>query len=191
MNPKMLSVLTRLPNDELLARVRLLAKREREATASLIAHLAELDQRRLYLAEGHSSLFSYCTEALHFSEPAAYRRIKAARMVRSFPVILELLEQGSVNLATLDLLAAHLTEENHREVLNEAGYKSKRQVEELCARLSPQPAIPSSVRKLPIATHSNILSTQDAAATSNRPNDEDQRSESRALPSLTFGSHQP
>ena len=71
MNAKMLSLIAQLPNNELLARVKQLAEREHEATASLIAHLAELDQRRLYLGEGYSSLFSYCTQVLHLSEPAA------------------------------------------------------------------------------------------------------------------------
>jgi hypothetical protein len=38
----------------------------------LIAMLGELDSRRLYLAEGYSSLFTYCTQCLRLSEHAAY-----------------------------------------------------------------------------------------------------------------------
>ena len=72
MDPKILSAVNQLSNDELLKRVKNLAEREREATASLIAHFAELDERRLYLAEGYSSLFTYCTQVLHLSEHAAY-----------------------------------------------------------------------------------------------------------------------
>ena len=41
------------------------------------------------------------------------------------------------------MLVPHLTEQNHREVLAQAAGKSKRGVEELVARLSPQPAVPS------------------------------------------------
>jgi hypothetical protein len=191
MNPKVLSVVTQLSNDELLTRLRHLAEREREATATLIAHLAELDQRRLYLAEGYSSLFSYCTEVLHLSEPAAYRRIKAARLVRRFPVILELLEQGSVNLTTVDLLEAHLTRENHTEILKEARHKSKRQVEQLCARLYPQPAVPSSIRKLPTGTHSAISPARHETAINRQPGDNGQSAESSALSSLAFVPQQP
>ncbi len=62
--------------------------REREATAALIAALGELDARRLYLAEGCSSLFTYCTQVLHLSEHAAYGRIEAARAARKWPVVL-------------------------------------------------------------------------------------------------------
>jgi hypothetical protein len=190
MNPKMFSIVTQLSNDELLARVRLLAEREREATASLIAYLAELDHRRLYLAEGYSSLFSYCTEVLHLSEPAAYRRIKAARIFRRFPAIMELLEQGSINLTTVDLLAAHLTQENHRELLEEARHQSKRQVEELCARLHPQPAVPSSVRKLPIS-HTGAALAQHKPSVTHQPGDDGQGAESPASLPLVLVSHQP
>ena len=166
----MLSSVVHLSNHELLARVKHLAEREREATASLIAHLAELDKRRLYLAEGCSSLFTYCTQVLHLSEHAAYGRIEAARMVRRFPVILEMLEVGSVNLTTVGLLAAHLTQENHREVLDMARHKSKRQVEELLARLRPQPPVPSSIRRLPTASHTVASPpAQQEAAASTQP----------------------
>lgn len=149
MDPTILSSVARLSNQELLARVKHLAARERDATASLVAHPAELDERRLYLAEGYSSLFTYCTQVLHLSEHAAYGRIEAARIVRKFPIILEMLEQGSVNLTTVGLLAAHLTRENHQEILDMTRHKSKRQVEELLARLCPQQPVPSIIRRLP------------------------------------------
>jgi len=53
-----------LSDRDLLAEVKTLAGRERRATAQLIASLAELDARRLYLGEGCSSLFTYCTRVL-------------------------------------------------------------------------------------------------------------------------------
>src|SRR5687767_8641493 len=98
MDTKTLSSVAQLANAELLTRVKHLAECERAATATLIAHLSELDKRRLYLAEGYSSLFTYCTQVLCLSEHAAYGRIEAARIVQRFPVILEMLEQGSLNL---------------------------------------------------------------------------------------------
>jgi 5-methylcytosine-specific restriction endonuclease McrA len=156
MDTKMLSSVVHLSNDELLARVKQLAGREREFTASLIAHLTELDERRLYLAEGYSSLFTYCTQELRLSEHAAYGRIEAARLIRKFPVLLEMLEHGSVNLTTVCLLAGHLTSENHQEVLEQARYKSKREVEEFLARLHPQPPVSSTIRRLPTPSHITV-----------------------------------
>lgn len=144
-----LSTLRRLSDEELVARVKGLAARERAATAQLVAHLAELDTRDIHLRAGYSSLFIYCRDALHLSEHEAYNRIEAARAVRRFPVILQLLEGGSVNLTTVRLLAPHLTPENHRQVLESARGKRKARVEEIVARLSPRPDVPSSLRKLP------------------------------------------
>src|ERR687892_1363688 len=150
---------SQLSDADLLAAVPRLAARERDATVALIAHLAELDARRLYLAEGCSSLFTYCTQVLHLSEHAAYGRIEAARAVRRYPVLLEQLTDGSVTLTTVGLLTAHLTPENHRELLERARHKSKREVEELVARLRPQPPVPSAVRRLPTASRTTAPPT--------------------------------
>jgi hypothetical protein len=62
-----------------------------------------------------------------------------------------MLGEGALSLATVRLLASHLTAENHQELLAAAAGKSKRQVEELLVRYFPQPDVPDSVRKLPAA----------------------------------------
>jgi hypothetical protein len=126
-----------------------LAERERHATADVIAALMEIDERRLYLGEGYSSMFSYCTLGLRFSEHAAYGRIEAARAARRFPVILDLFAKGALTLTSVDLLKSHLTAENHSDLLAAARHKSKREVQQLVATICPLPAVPSSVRKLP------------------------------------------
>ena len=141
-----------LTNEQLLADVATVASREREATARLIVLLAELDVRKLYLSEGYSSRFTFCTRRLRLSEHAAYNRIEAARAARRFPVIVELLAAGAVTLTTIRLLASHLTTDNHQRVLAAAQHRSKREVEEQIAVLQPLPPVPSSVRKLPERT---------------------------------------
>jgi hypothetical protein len=148
MNTQLASIAA-LSDTRLLAQVKHLAQHEREATAKLVAHLAVLDERRLYLGEGCASLFTYCTRVLHLSEGAAYGRIQAARAARRFPVVLEKLTDGRLNLTNLRLLAPHLTEANHVDLLAAAEYKSKREIEELVARLRPQPDARSSIRRLP------------------------------------------
>src|SRR5438309_11051082 len=90
-----------LTDRQLLAHVKTLAASEREATANLIASLAELDERRLYLGEGFPSLFAYCTQALHLSEHAAYNRIEAARAARKWPVIFQMIADGSVTVTAV------------------------------------------------------------------------------------------
>ena len=94
-------------------------------------------------------MFAYCTRVLHLAEHAAYNRIEAARTARRFPAILSLLADGHIHLSTVRLLAPHLTDVNHQDVLREALHKSKRDVEELVARLRPRPDATSSIRKVP------------------------------------------
>ena len=96
--------LRRLSNKELLARVHSLAQKERQASACLIAHLAELESRELYLPEGCSSMFTYCTQILRFSEQEAYARIRAGRVAARFPVVLDRLADGSLNMTAVVLL---------------------------------------------------------------------------------------
>jgi hypothetical protein len=138
-----------LSDAELAAEVKRLAGCERETTAALIRHLAEFDARRLYLGAGFSSLFTYCTEVLRLSEHEAYNRIVAARVGRRFPIVRDMLGEGSLNLTSVRLLGPHLTGDNHKALLAAASGKSRRQVEELIARHFPQPDVPCSVRKLP------------------------------------------
>ena len=138
-----------LSNDALAAEMQRFVQCERKATADLVAHLAEFERRGLHLAAGFPSLFAYCCEVLRLTEHETYHRIAAARVVRRFPVVLDLLHTRSLNVTTVELLAKHLTPENHEELLAEASGLSKRAVDELVARRFPQPDTPSSVRKVP------------------------------------------
>jgi hypothetical protein len=152
MNTNMFALASGLSDHDLLDRLATLAGNERETSAELVAHLSVLDARpSLYAARGHGSLFSYCTQTLRLSEDAACNRIDAARACRRFPVILDRLASGAVSLTTVRMLRPHLTPENHEAVLAEASGRSRQDVLELIARLSPGPDVPSSVRKLPSA----------------------------------------
>src|SRR5262249_49471236 len=125
MKTELLTITARLSDQQLIAQVIELARHEREATVSLVAHLAEFGARKLYLGEGCATLFSYCTEVLQLSEHETYLRITAARLSRRFPVILDRLESGALNLTTLKLLRKVLTAENHVRLLATAEHRSK------------------------------------------------------------------
>jgi hypothetical protein len=181
-----------LTDRALIAETRRLTERERHATADVIAALMELDARKLYLGEGCSSLFAYCTQVLLMSEHAAYSRIEAARAAQRFPVILDHLADGSLTLTAVGLLAAHLTSENHGALLVAARHKSKRDVEHIVAVLRPLPAVPSSVRKLPAAKSIEAtappvvgcLPAADPPAPAQSPASAEQRSAAPTLPSI-------
>src|SRR5690606_26302565 len=72
-----------------------------------------------------------------------------ARAARKWPVMLDMLADGSLHLTAVALLRRHLTIDNHLELLAAARHRTKREVEEIIAALQPQPAVPSTVRKLP------------------------------------------
>ena len=154
---EILCSLRHLTDQELEARLKSLAGRERDATAQLVAHLAELDTRDLHLRAGYGSLFAYCRDALKLSEAEAYNRIEAARAARRFPLVLVLLGSGAVNLTTVRLLAPHLTFENHRLVLDSARGKARPEVEALVARLAPRPDAAASLRRLPPPREGGVL----------------------------------
>ena len=71
-----------------------LAARSREPSAELIAHLVELERRRLHLACGFKSLFGNCRRVLHCSEAGSYDRMQAAHAARRYPVVVPMLAEG-------------------------------------------------------------------------------------------------
>ncbi|HXK17090.1 MAG TPA: HNH endonuclease signature motif containing protein [Polyangiaceae bacterium] len=117
--------------------------------ARVVAHLAEMDARRLTLIGGQS-LFEYCRARLGFSESEAWYRICAARTARRFPVVFVLLEHRELHLTAIALVAKYLTEENHLELLAEVRGKTKRQILELLVRWFPKADVASSLRKLSV-----------------------------------------
>ena len=145
----MMTLASHMTDKDLTAAVMRLAQNEREATASLIVHLAEFDTRRLYEGAGFSSLFKYCRAVLHLSEGATYLRIESARAARRYAVIVDMLIAGALSPTTARLLSRHLTPENHEALLEDARWKGRRDVEALLARRFPKPDVTASVRKLP------------------------------------------
>ncbi len=142
-------VVESLSSSDLRSATQELVRRSYGVEAALLVHLGEIDERKLYLDWAFSSMFAFCVGELGFSEDVACNRINVARAARCMPVILEAVRSGQVHLAGLRLLAPHLTTENQEKVLAEAAGKSKREIEELVARLWPQPPVPTVVRKLP------------------------------------------
>src|SRR5688572_6417770 len=103
----------------LLAALATLIADDRRTTAALLAHLAEVDARKLYLPAACSSMHAYCTRVLHLAEDAAYKRIRAARAARRFPILFEAIADGRLHLGGVVLLAPHLTDDNVDELVVE------------------------------------------------------------------------
>lgn len=142
------SLVAALSGSDLLAKTRELARESCSVEAELVVHLGEIDERKLYLECAFPSMLAFCVEELGFSEDAAYYRIHVARAGRRIPEIIEAIRSGKLHLAGARMLAPHLTPENHVEVLAAAAGKSKRQIEEIVARVAPQPDVPAFVCKV-------------------------------------------
>ena len=117
--------------------------------ARIIAHIAEVEERKIHAKDGSPSLFDYCVRQLGLSESEAFHRLTAARIARRFPVVFAMIERREIHLTAVCLLRDYLTPENHLELLAEASRKTKLQVQELLARRFPRPDVRSYVRKLP------------------------------------------
>ncbi len=178
------STLEFVSDDELLRRLVEILGQSRRVEADLVAHLGEVDARRLF-ARAVPSMFAYATEILHLSEAEAYLRIAAARASREHPILLTMLEDGRLHLTAVAKLAPHLTPENRDRLLERAAHRTKRQVEELIAELAPRPDVPAVMRKLPSrpvgptsrtpATDSSIAGREGEGARQLRPDEVGER----------------
>src|SRR5438034_6808741 len=110
--PSMDTTLSHLSDKDLLRDLLVLLAKDRENTAALLAHLAEVDSRRLYLSAAYPSMVVYCIEELHFSEDEAFKRIGVARTARSYPVVFAALAEGRLHVSGVLELRGYLTEEN-------------------------------------------------------------------------------
>ncbi len=141
--------LTHVPDPVLLRGLRALVAQDCATTAMLLAHLAEVDERRLYAAAGYPSMFAWCVEELRLSEDVAYKRIQAARTARRFPVIFDAVANGRLNLSGVMLLAPHLGEANVDEMLAAAAGRTRAGIEEWLAQRSPRSELLPLVTQLP------------------------------------------
>lgn len=132
--------------EELLCEIRRLAASERRAVCALLVALAVLDARGTALRIGYSSLFAFLVEALGYSRSTAGRRVAAARAIRRFPFVLDMLRRGEIGVWGLAALAPHLTESNARAVLARARGRTCEEIERMVAALRPPEVVRERIR---------------------------------------------
>lgn len=142
-----MSQLRSLSRDQLLVRLHELVERDHIAEGELVAHLGEVDARRLYLAQACPSMFHYCVHLLHFAEGVAYKRIAVARASRRFPEILVALRGGDLHLAAASLIAPHLDRAGVAEWVAAARHKTAREIKAWIADRKPKANVTTSMRR--------------------------------------------
>lgn len=96
--------LKRLNDNDLLLRFGKLVRTERKITHLVLACIAEIDTRRLFLEKAYPSLYEFLTKEFGYSPSAAVRRIESARLLREVPEISHKIESGALNLSQLSQL---------------------------------------------------------------------------------------
>ena len=138
-----------LSDEALTGRLLEIRKQERSLLVEFLGYLAELDRRKTVVALGFPSLFSFCVDFLRMSKASAFRRTMAARLLARFPLVVEYLGDGRLNLTTLVELRDVLEEGRLVDILDRAAGRTEDQVKVLVAALRPQPVPVDMLRSLP------------------------------------------
>src|SRR5690349_15765043 len=123
--------LTDLSDAQLLDSLMMVCAQSRGLLARLLAHLIEVEERRLDLEAAFPSMYAFCQTRLAMSEGEACRRIATARAAKRFPDLLVRIERGELTLSVVLLIKDHLTEETYDEIVGAVISKSKREVDEI------------------------------------------------------------
>ena len=121
----------------LIGETRVEVSTERKSTANVLPYLAEIDRRKAYLEYDCESMIKFCTKEFKYSETAAIRRIKAARLLREVPTIHSAIAEGKLNLTTLSIASDFFkgekikSAEQKKSIIKNLENKSTRDVEKL------------------------------------------------------------
>jgi HNH endonuclease len=118
-------------DNELMSELKILRSKETNVIADIVLHLAEVETRGIYREAGYSSLFTYCTECLGYSEGGAARRVRAAKCLIKTPSVYEQLKSGQITLCSLSEVAPIVTDKNHVEVFKAITGVSKGKAQEI------------------------------------------------------------
>src|SRR4051812_24266357 len=129
--------LASLSNDDLFVIVQRLTARSNVTLADLLAHLGEVERRGIHRLRACASLYSYCIYELRMSEDAAYRRSKAARLVREYPELHDTVAKGEIHLTGVLMIGPHLGGERHAEILQRAPWTAPTLEPKIAPRSAP------------------------------------------------------
>jgi len=140
-----------LSNSALVARLRELVSRERALVTEILQYLREVEERKLFLGFGYSSLFAFCIGELGYSEPEAQLRIQSMRLVRVAPEVAEKIENGDLSMSVAAQIQSasrreDLPAEEVQELVRELSGSSKREAEKVLAARFPEAPRPERAR---------------------------------------------
>src|SRR5262245_54108436 len=103
-----------------------IAMKYRHTENELIEVLQKIDNARVYLELGYSSLFDYSVKALKLSEAVTCNFIQVSRKAKEIPELRQAIARGEITLSNARTVAPILTKENKNEILAMAKELPKR-----------------------------------------------------------------
>ena len=141
-----------LSHNDLIANFSALVQKERQITAQVLACIAEIDRRKLYLEKGFRSLFDFLVRDYGYSPGAAMRRVDGARLLRELPDVKEKIERGTLTLSQANQIqrAARemkkaeraLSTKEKQELIVQVEHASKKETEKIIAERLNLPMMP-------------------------------------------------
>lgn len=116
-----------------------LRAKEKQITSQILSKLQEVEDHRVYLQMGYSSLFDYLVRGLGYSETTAYQRQACLRLTKEVPEIKEKLDHGTLSVSAVTAVYKHIRKQStskKREVLMKIENKSSREVKRMFAPLA-------------------------------------------------------
>ena len=144
-----------------------LVQTERELLTQIIHHLNEVEKRRLFSDHQCSSLFTYCTKYLGYSEGQAHRRITAMRMIQKIPHIEEQLSEGILSLSNVAQAQKFFNQESKqrkqefstpekKKILKSLENKSTREAEKKLLALCTSLKVPKERKRVVSEKHTEL-----------------------------------
>jgi hypothetical protein len=108
--------------------------------------LAEVEQRGLHLEKAYSTLSDYCIYELGYGESSAWRRVRAARVIKEIPEVYDLMKEDRLSFSAVLQIANVLNDANKKDLLPRVEMKSKSEIDKIIAEYQPPKIIPDQAR---------------------------------------------
>ncbi len=148
MMSKMKRSIEQLSNNAVIQEGDRAVRNEHVLLISILECLNEIERRSLYLKEGYSSLYAFCTFRWRYSPSKAGRFIAAARSIVKFPAARRLLAERKITVCGLAKIARLLVEGNPVEILRSVSGKTFAEIEKIVASHQTAPTVRESVRPI-------------------------------------------
>ncbi|MFS4460277.1 HNH endonuclease [Bdellovibrio sp. HCB2-146] len=159
-----------LTDNEIISRVERMVRSERQIVECMIWHLQEIQDRKLFIQMGYTSLFECLVKHFKYSEPVAYTRISALKIINAVPEVAEALNSGEVSLTTLSMAQSFIrkqekqtgekvSKEQKIQFLESIRNKSTKEVNQVLAEINPVKELPLDKVNYLDARHAQLHST--------------------------------